>query len=360
MIAIIGAGISGLSLAHSLVKRGQQVTILEAGQVASGASGMATSYLERRLGNNAIRTLEQAAHDQWPILISEIERDSGRALSFNRSGLIKVAKGMPNNAWLDDLNGRRQQDWLFETLTQERLKVLEPSLSDDIDQAFLDPSVYWLDGAELCAALCACIQSAGADLIDNWRVTKLQSAGDTVLIHRDTGETLEAEKIVLCNAMGRNDIAGVAPDISLSQPIRGVTLVLDQSGLSLPLTHMIKHSHGHLCPQAGNRLIVGTTYEKTVDHLQVAPKIVELLYERAEPYLPEIRQLPLLAVNAGIRARSPDGLLKIGRSAVDPQHYFSLGHGGSGYLRAPAVMESLATFIVSGNKTGAAGPFLLG
>ena len=50
MIVIVGAGIAGLSLAYELTRRGNEVTVLEADTIASGASGVATSYLEPRLG----------------------------------------------------------------------------------------------------------------------------------------------------------------------------------------------------------------------------------------------------------------------------------------------------------------------
>jgi len=50
MILIIGAGIAGLSLGYELARRGAKVTVLEAGKIASGASGVATSYLEPRWG----------------------------------------------------------------------------------------------------------------------------------------------------------------------------------------------------------------------------------------------------------------------------------------------------------------------
>ena len=76
VIAIIGAGIAGLSLGLALSQRGATVTVLEADRVASGASGVATSYLEPRLGNTAMRALEREAMRRWPHYAAQLEEEN--------------------------------------------------------------------------------------------------------------------------------------------------------------------------------------------------------------------------------------------------------------------------------------------
>ena len=70
MIVIVGAGIACLSVAYELVRRGARVTVVEANQIAVGASGVATSYLKSRLGNTAMRAIERdsimvAVWNEW-------------------------------------------------------------------------------------------------------------------------------------------------------------------------------------------------------------------------------------------------------------------------------------------------------
>ena len=65
MIVVIGGGIAGLSVAYELLKRGAKVTVIEANSIASGASGVATSYLEPRLGNTAMRAMERESMRRW-------------------------------------------------------------------------------------------------------------------------------------------------------------------------------------------------------------------------------------------------------------------------------------------------------
>ena len=133
--------------------------------------------------------------------------------------------------------------------------------------------------------------------------------------------------------------------------VRGVNLILDQSGLEHPLRHMIKHHRGNMCPRGGGRLIVGTTYEAGETSLVPDDRVVEFLYQNAEPILPCVRDLPVLDTQAGLRSKIGDGNLRLGRSRDLPGVYFSLSHSGAGYLRAPVVAAELAEFILSG-RTG--------
>jgi len=66
LIIIVGGGIAGLSLGWCLSQKGQKVTVIEQHHVGSGASGVASAYLEPRLGSGPTRNLEWAAIKLWP------------------------------------------------------------------------------------------------------------------------------------------------------------------------------------------------------------------------------------------------------------------------------------------------------
>ena len=91
MIVIVGAGIAGLSLAYELSHRGNKVTVLEANTIASGASGVATSYLEPRLGTTPARAIEHEAMRRWEDYAADLETVSGFSVGFRRAGQIRVA-----------------------------------------------------------------------------------------------------------------------------------------------------------------------------------------------------------------------------------------------------------------------------
>lgn len=350
MIIIVGAGIVGLSLGYALAKCGAAVTICEANTIASGASGIATSYLEPRLGKTAMRAVEWEGLRLWESYAQELNEASGLDVEFRKEGQLRVS--LPENIakFESDLVSRSDQGWDLETLTPQEARKLEPSLSGDISSAAFLPNVRWVTGRKVCEALAISINALGGQIIENCPIAFATADENSVTVTTADGQKIEGEKVVLCHTMHENQIVGLPDDIPTSRPVRGVNLVVDQSGLSKPIQHLIKHHRGNLCPRSPKELIVGTTYEPGEMTLEPGQNVIEKLYANAEPILSKLRDLPLIRVTAGLRTKIGDGTLKLGRSDIQPRLYFSLSHAGAGYLRAPVVSSELAEFILEGKK----------
>ena len=348
MIVVIGAGIAGLSLAHELLKRGAQVTVVEASTIASGASGVATSYLEPRLGNTAMRAIEREAMRRWEDYADNLNAIDPVDVGFRSEGQIKVSLAENLKRLEKDLDARSAQGEPFDRLTTDELHKLEPALSTEIVAAAHLPDVRWVTGRHVCQALATAIKGHDrGDVLEGFPISAIDDGTAGLRVLGANGTELIAEKAVICTGIGQPGINGMPDDIPTSRPVRGVNLVLDQSSLSKPITHLIKHHRGNLCPRAGGELIVGTTYEADETSLEPGSEVVEFLYQNAEPILPSVRQLPLLKVTAGLRSKVGDGNLRLGRSAHLPSVYYSLSHGGAGYLRAPVIADELAGFVLT-------------
>ena len=350
LIIIVGAGIAGLSLGHALAKRGAEITICEANTLASGASGIATSYLEPRLGKTAMRAAEWEGLRLWEDYALELTEASGLDVEFRKEGQLRVALPENTEKFKRDLENRQNQGWDFESLSPEETRKLEPSLSEEIRDAAFLPNVRWVTGRKVCEALAISIKRLGGQILENCPVVSIANSANNVIAVTADGQKLEGEEVVLCHTMHENMIAGLPDDIPTSRPVRGVNLLVDQSGLSQPIRHLVKHHRGNLCPRSPAELIVGTTYEPGETALEPGPDVIEKLYTNAEPILPKLRELPLIRITAGLRTKIGDGTLKLGRSRIQPRLYFSLSHAGAGYLRAPIVSSELAEFILQGTK----------
>lgn len=350
MIAIIGAGIAGLSLGLALSQRGATVTVLEADRVASGASGVATSYLEPRLGNTAMRALEREAMRRWPHYAAQLEEETGMSIGFRQDGQIKVSLQEYKSKLDKDLTLRTSQQETFKQLSGDDIRRMEPSLSPDLIAGAFLPDVCWVNGRDVCQALAVAIEKSGGMVVENDAVSSLQFRTGGVEISMQHGSVIGVEKTVLCAGIAATEIDGLPDDIPASRAVRGVNLVVDQTGLSQPITHLIKHHRGNLCPRENGQLIVGTTYESDQWSLDPTPEIIEFLYQNAEPILPSVRDLPLLKVTAGLRSKVGDGNLRLGCSEEQPQLFYSLSHGGAGFLRAPVIGDELAEFVLKGVK----------
>lgn len=353
MIVIVGAGIAGLSTAFELSRRGAEVLVLEADHIASGASGVATSYLEPRLGSSPMRSIEWESLRRWPDYARKLNKQSGMDVEFRTEGQVKVTIAENHSRFEKDLATRRKDDDRFKVLTVAEARQMEPSLSPEISGAAYLPHVNWVTGAKVCEALAMAITDLGGVVRPQTPVTSIRATTNGVEIQTGGGDIIAAQKLILCTGLGQRQVSGLPADIPASRPVRGVNLILDQSGLAHPLRHMIKHHRGNMCPRAGGRLIVGTTYEAGETSMTPDDSVVEFLYGNAEPILPCVRDLPVLDVQAGLRSKIGDGNLRLGRSRDLPDVYFSLSHSGAGYLRAPVVADELAEFVLTGRK----GPF---
>lgn len=348
MIVIIGAGISGLSLGWALVQRGEPVTILEAGAVAGRASGVATCYLEPRLGHTPIRAVERSAHGAWPAFAAALEAASGQDVAFRDHGQIKVSVGDNLAKFEKDLATRRAEGWAVDDLSIAEAQALAPALADNLAAAAFLPGISWVDGRKTCAALRDVIEAAGGTIREHWPVDRLKQSPEGFTVYNRDGQHISATKIVLCTGLGDPAVYGLPPEIKPTRPVRGVNLVLDQTGLARPFRHLVKHHRGNLCPRANGELLVGTTFEPGITDLVPGADVIERLYANAEPIFPAVRSLPLVRVATGVRAKIGDGNLFVGESTTMPGLFYSLSHAGAGYLRAPIVSKELAGLVANG------------
>lgn len=344
-VIIIGGGIAGLSLALELVQRGTEVIVLEQNQMGSGASGAASAYLEPRTGTGGLRAIEWASLDQWPRYARAIEAASGTDLDYRMDGLLHVAVEDTLSRLKQDFEKRTADGTKTRWLSGDEARALEPGLSPKILAAFQMDQVHWLDGRRLCSALVNLLRKAGADLRENTAVHSVAHNGDHVRVKTDD-EDLRAGKLVVCCAMGRNHIDGLPGDVPECRPVRGVMLSLATDPTNSIVRRVIKHSKGVLCPRSDGRLLIGPTSEKGETSTIVSPDVQSRLLETAVRYVPSVADLPVSEVAVGFRALVGDGALKLGQSRQMRGVYFSLSHGGSGYLRAPVVAQELADYVL--------------
>ena len=346
---IIGGGIAGLSLGWQLAKRGQPVTLYEAGRIGRGASHAAAGYLQPALPPSPDVALEMASLAAFPAFIAEVESDTGLDTDFRRDGQLRIAYPGQESELFADAAARRNAGWQVDTLTGDEARSLEPALSPEIAAATFLPQVVWVDGRKLCAALAQGIRHHGGEVIENTPVTEITHENNRITGIRTARGHHPAERVALCAGHSFDRIKGLPAHMPASIPVRGVILTL---GMPEPLiTRLIKRPDGILCPRSDGRLIVGVT--KVPGDMRPYPdagSVLDLL-SGAFRAAPALRGLPFIEAVHGFRPYLPDEAMLNGPDPEISGLFHALGHAADGYLRAAAVSEQVATAMVGSSKT---------
>jgi glycine oxidase len=347
MIAVIGAGIAGLSVAWELAKAGAEVAVFDAAKPGGGASGAATSYLEARLGKTPTRRLEQQAVVAWDAYAAALTEASGMDVGLRSDGQLRVALAEDVERFEVDIVAREAVDWPVRRMTPARAQKMEPLLGDTIAAAAHLPDVRYVNGAAVCAALVEALRKRSIAVNENRSVVAIEEG----TLRFTDGERFRADAILLAAGLGINVIDGIPDDIPRLHPVRGVNLVFHRSVLPTSPAMFVKHQNGNMVPR-GETMLVGTTYDRGVFDLTVSDETIRYLRANAAKIMPALADAPVVTTYAGLRTKTADGNLCIGRSRQNPRLHMSLGHAGSGFLRVPVLASALAQFILDGETEG--------
>ena len=335
---IVGAGIAGLSLGWELARRGH-APLLVCDQVpgAGGTSAAATGYLEPRPGQGRMHRVERMALREWPGWIGAVEAASGRRDWLEQGHQIKVAGAGEAERLAGRIAKREAEGWRVERLVPDEARAAYPWLSDTVTLVARFAQFRPFDPVATCRALAVAIEAKGGTLRSG-RVAAIE--GRT--LRTADGGRIEAERIVLACGEGIAGIEGVPADAPGLRTVRGASLAFD-TGRDLSGQPMVKHLSGHLCPR-GRHWIAGATFEHDEPSRAVSEAVAATLRDTAAAYLPELAHRPFEA-RVGWRVHTIAGGLAARRSGEADHLWYSLGHAGVGFLRAPVVARLLAEAI---------------
>jgi glycine/D-amino acid oxidase-like deaminating enzyme len=199
-IIVIGAGIVGASLAYHLASKGAQVTVVEAGGIASGVTGTSFAWINTSCaGSDPIAALRGGAIAAWRQLETQVPGLTVRwhgALSYGtQDGRVSPASML---------------------LDRPRITRLEPQLRQPPQHAIHEPEQGALDAVAATHALLAAARALGATVRTHTTVL-----GFAIQYGRVTGvetatKVIEADMVVLAAGTGT---AALAQKLGASLPI---------------------------------------------------------------------------------------------------------------------------------------------
>ena len=339
-IAIIGAGIIGLSCAWELAKRGAHVTIYDRGQPGFGASfaaaGMLAVGYEAAVESRAhpgLFALCQSSAELWPAFAEALQTESGYGVQYRPGETLAVAPPDSSaNALMASYERLQTHGIACDRLSASQLQALEPSLSPDITAAIRLPTDGQVNNRAVVRSLLAACHKRGVRIVNHTPAEKVDpSRFDRVLWSVGADERMEAFGI---------------------SPVKGAAFSL-KPGSYLP-SRIIRFGGHYIVPKK-DRVIIGATSEPGVRDWRPDDVLLGQLRQRASGICPGVEGGALISSWSGLRPATADHAPLLGLISAD--EFIAAGHYRNGILLAPITAQIIADMMLEGKVSELAGAF---
>lgn len=387
-IAILGAGIIGLTIAHRLIAEGREVLLVDPNPPGSGAShgnaGTVADYAVMPVGTPAVlKNLPSLLFDRnsplairraaLPSLAPWLMRFARQSLpGATRRNAVSIAALVADACprWLDlaaaiggsgllrndgclylydtprafdaaarDMARRRAFGITVEMIGPDALAAMEPGLPPMAGAAFFPQAVFMTDPGRMAGLLAADVLrrarllTARADRIER-QVDGVQIGGPGLRLH--------ARRVVIAAGAHSRALAAQAGDRVPLDTERGYHLEWDMATPRLTRPACPTSRGFYLCPMQG-RLRAAGTVELGGLTAPPSPHRLQRLAEGARAVFPDLG--PPDREWMGFRPSIPDSLPVIGPSRAGDEIIHAYGHGHIGLTLAPITAEMVARLI---------------
>lgn len=360
-VAVVGAGLIGLSAAWRLAEQGLSVVVVERERVGAGASLAATGMLapaaEHEPGSDLLLPLALESLRRWPAFRDALQAASGTTIDYREDGTLVLAIGRDEVERLRfryDL--QRRSGVAAEWLNGEAVRRYEPVLRPSVTAGILCPLDHQVDPVSVMTALERACRAAGVVIVEGCAVDGLDWQGGRVRgLHTASG-SVAAGTVILASGAWSGERGLLPEHLALPvRPLKGQSLALRTTRQTGTLTRMVWTEQVHMAPKSDGQLVVGATVEDCGFRPGVTAGGLYALLEGARRVLPGIEEMEVEAVWSGYRPTSDDDAPII--DALAPGLVVATGHHRNGYLLAPITADAVAMLVTAGDVPDVAKSF---
>ncbi len=404
-VAVVGGGVIGLCVAHSLRARGADVTVIERDRVGHGCSlgnggwvcpsistplpgpGLTLASLRALTRSDsplyirpsalprlagwlwAFRRHCDAAHYATGVAaLAALNADTatrydelaaaGVAFEMRRNGLLLAFRDPRRcDAELDALSALAPYGvGPVERLDGRGLAESEPGLAGGLEAGLVVHSDRHVRPETLTAGLAAHLRAGGAEIVEGFEVRWLVSEGRRVRAAAGPGGDLEADVFVLatgaeCGRLARQ--VGVRLSVTAG---KGYSITVARPPVGMGRPAYLPEAKMGFTPFEGALRVLGTLELSGINR-RLDPRRLANLERGARRYLPGLLDGGARQDWVGMRPVTPDGLPHIGRLPTRDNVYAATGHQMLGVTLAPATGHALAQAILEGRSDTDLCPF---
>ena len=365
-IAIIGAGIVGLSCALELADRGVRVTLYDKQWPPRGASRAAAGMLAP-----AFEAIGAADHHPnlfefcdtsaglWPDWADRLEKRAQMPSGYHSGPTLAVAFTEAEVEKLKAVRATLSNHPLAPKACLADLHAIEQTVAGHVLAALLLPSDGQVDNRRTMDALVCCVEQHELIKIETESAPLKWSAGG--LDHAGHQATLvtagwQSGAVMVQRNSALVDIRELEPVLGDVQPIGGQMLAVE--AIENGPRSTIRAGHLYIVPKS-DRIIIGATSEPGRVLDQPKSEQIAELRARAIEICPVLAQANILESWAGVRPGLPNHAPLLGETRVE-NLFVASGHYRNGILLAPITAQIMGDLIVDGRRDALATKFAPG
>jgi len=398
-IAVIGAGITGITTAYALIEQGHAVTILDrhryAAMETSFANGGQLSACNAEVWNNwgtVLKGLKWMLRADAPLLLNPkpsvhkyswlaefvghikdyrqntiattrlaiearklltgIAEKEGVAFDLERRGILHIYRDKPSFDRADKVNTLLCQGGLDRrAVTPEEMRQIEPTLHGSYHGGFYTPSDATGDIHKFTRGLAEVCERRGGQFLYGANVDAIthHAGGITLTWSPATPgskpEKIEFDAVVVCAGVASRHFAQMLGDRINVYPVKGysITVCLDDelSQRAAPRVSLLDDHTKIVTSRLGpDRFRVAGTAEFNGRNLDIRADRIRPLVQWTQSLFPDVSTARVIPW-AGLRPMTPSLMPRVGAGSR-PGVFYNTGHGHLGWTLSAATAQLVA------------------